>query len=205
MPGWLRSASSGPLMWMLSNVTSTASINQHQRKGRPRQGEESDRSRALRTGSAQRGAGTQGRRELGARCRQATTPRAGKSLAGAHRPGASQRMGALRRRWKPGEGGKHGETHHGGSADVFPKPQSPGPTLPRCWSTTGAITRCAGSWSRSPAARTSRCGPTSIAATSRWVLPGGTSASMFWITFSAEPLSAASLAPRRCSSAAGSD
>src|SRR6266496_1229718 len=34
MPGWLRSAGSGPLTWMLSNATSTAWISQHQRKGR---------------------------------------------------------------------------------------------------------------------------------------------------------------------------
>ena len=32
MPGWLRSAGSGPLTWMLSNATSTAWINQHQTK-----------------------------------------------------------------------------------------------------------------------------------------------------------------------------
>src|SRR6267154_4948048 len=38
MPGWLRSAGFGPLTWMLSNATSTAWINQHQRKGR--QGED---------------------------------------------------------------------------------------------------------------------------------------------------------------------
>ena len=29
MPGWLRSASSGPLTWMLSNATSTAWIHHH--------------------------------------------------------------------------------------------------------------------------------------------------------------------------------
>src|SRR5437588_3538680 len=36
MPGWLSSAGSGPLTWMLSNATSTAwvKINQRQRKGR---------------------------------------------------------------------------------------------------------------------------------------------------------------------------
>src|SRR5713101_8776919 len=34
MPGWLRSAGSGPLTWMLSNATSTVWISQHQRKGR---------------------------------------------------------------------------------------------------------------------------------------------------------------------------
>src|SRR5215470_3947033 len=33
MPGWLRSAGSGPLTWMLSNTTSTVWINQHRRKG----------------------------------------------------------------------------------------------------------------------------------------------------------------------------
>jgi uncharacterized protein YndB with AHSA1/START domain len=42
-----------------------------------------------------------------------------------------------------------------------------------------------------------KCGTTSIAASSQWVLPGGTPASMFWIGFSAElPLDASS-APRR--------
>src|SRR5260370_41799286 len=34
MPGWLRSAGSGPLTWMLSNATSTGWISQHQRKGK---------------------------------------------------------------------------------------------------------------------------------------------------------------------------
>src|ERR1041384_7054270 len=34
MPGWPRSAGSGPLTWMLSNATSTGWISQHQRKGR---------------------------------------------------------------------------------------------------------------------------------------------------------------------------
>ena len=32
MPGWLRSAGSGPLTWMLSNATSTAWINPHHNK-----------------------------------------------------------------------------------------------------------------------------------------------------------------------------
>src|SRR5258708_7970892 len=38
MPGWLRSVSSGPLMWMLSNGTSIAWMSQHERKRR--QGED---------------------------------------------------------------------------------------------------------------------------------------------------------------------
>src|SRR5437870_580578 len=38
MPGWLRSAGSGPLTWMRSNATSTGWISRHQRKGR--QGED---------------------------------------------------------------------------------------------------------------------------------------------------------------------
>src|ERR1700689_88246 len=38
MPGWLRSAGSGQLTWMLSNATSTTWIRQDQRKGR--QGED---------------------------------------------------------------------------------------------------------------------------------------------------------------------
>src|SRR5207249_1699308 len=114
MPGWLRSAGSGPLTWMLSNATSTAWVNQHERKGR--QGEEGDRSRAVRTGSGQRGAGTKGRRAVDAHSRQRTAPLAGKSLAGANRPSTSARVGALRRRSKPGYGWNHGEAHHGGSA-----------------------------------------------------------------------------------------
>ena len=51
-----------------------------------------------------------------ARSRQGTAPPAGKSLAGADRPGAAARVGAVRRRWEPGYGGNHGEAHHGGSA-----------------------------------------------------------------------------------------
>src|SRR5438445_13734262 len=99
---------------MLSNATSTTWINQHQRKGK--QGKEDDRSRAAHTGSGQRGAGTKGRREVDAHSRQRTAPLAGKSLAGAYRPGASARVGALRRRWESGYGWSHGEAHHGGSA-----------------------------------------------------------------------------------------
>src|SRR5436190_8739433 len=114
MPGWLRSVGSGPLTWMLSNATSTTWINQHQRKGR--QGEEDDRSHAVRTGSGQRGAGTKGRREVDAHSRQRTAPLAGEGLAGAHRPGAAARVGALRRRWEPRNDWSHGEAHHGRGA-----------------------------------------------------------------------------------------
>src|SRR5437588_11922279 len=99
---------------MLSNATSTTWINQHERKGR--QGEEGDRSRAVRTRSGQRGADTKGRREVDAHFRQRTAPPAGKGLAGANRSSASARVGALRRRWEPGYGWHHGEAHHGGSA-----------------------------------------------------------------------------------------
>src|SRR6266566_2948674 len=114
MPGWLRSVGSGPLTWMLSNATWTTWINQHQRKGR--QGEEDDRSRAVHTGSGQRGAGTKGRREVDAHSRPRTASPAGKSLAGAYRPVAAARVGALRRRWEPGHGWNQGEAHHGRSA-----------------------------------------------------------------------------------------
>src|SRR5437667_122518 len=54
-----------------------------------------DRSRAIRTGSGQRGAGTKGRREVDADSRQRAAPLAGKSLAVAYRAGASARVGAL--------------------------------------------------------------------------------------------------------------
>ncbi len=72
-------------------------------------------SRTIHTGSGQRGAGTKGRRQVDAHSRQGTAPLAGKSLAGADRPGASARVGALRCRWEPGYGWKHGEAHHGGA------------------------------------------------------------------------------------------
>src|SRR5882672_2471686 len=54
-----------------------------------------DRSRAIRTWSGQRGAGTKGRREVDAHSRQRTAPLAAKSLAGAYRPSASARVGSL--------------------------------------------------------------------------------------------------------------
>src|SRR5215208_8329815 len=98
MPGWLRSVGSGPLTWMLSNATSSAWINQHDRKGR--QGQDDDRSRAVRAGSGERGAGTKGRREVDAHSRQTTAPLTGKSLAGTYRSGAAARVGAIRRRSK---------------------------------------------------------------------------------------------------------
>src|SRR6266704_251268 len=75
-----------------------------------------DRTRAVHTGSGQRGAGTKGRREVDAHSRQRTAPLAGKSLAGAYRPSASARVGSLWSRWEPGYGWNHGEAHHGGSA-----------------------------------------------------------------------------------------
>src|SRR2546421_12172755 len=98
---------------MLSNATSITWINQHQRKAR--QGEEDDRSRAVHTGSGPRRGGAEGRRKVDAHSRQRTAPLAGKSLAGANRPGASARVGALRRRWEPGYGW-NGESHLGGNA-----------------------------------------------------------------------------------------
>src|SRR5437867_860129 len=115
MPGWLRSVGSGPLTWMLSNATSTAWINQHERKGRHGE-KDDDRSLAVRTGPGQWGAGTKGRREVDAHSRQRTAPLAEKSLAGANRPSAAARVGALRGRWEPEYGWNHGEAHHGRSA-----------------------------------------------------------------------------------------
>src|SRR6266852_903540 len=106
---------------MLSNATSTTwkvhhQRGQHQRKGR--QGEYDDRPRAVHTGSGQRGASTKGRREVDAHSRERTAPLAGNSLASANRPGASTRVGALRRRWEIGYGWNHGEAHHGESAQA---------------------------------------------------------------------------------------
>src|ERR1700704_4390040 len=115
MPGWRRSVGSGPRAWMLSSGTSTAWIHQHQRK-EGRQGEEDDGSRAVHTGSGQRGGGAEGRRQVDARSGQRTAPLAGQSLAGAYRRGASARVGAFRREWEFGYGWNHGEAHYGGSA-----------------------------------------------------------------------------------------
>src|SRR6266436_4972426 len=103
---------------MLSNTTSTTWTSQHQQKDqrKGREGEEDDRSRAVHTGSGQRGAGTKGGREVDAHSRQRTAPLTGQSLAGANRPSSAARVGALRRRREPGYGWNHGEAHHGGSA-----------------------------------------------------------------------------------------
>src|ERR1035438_260067 len=103
---------------MLSNATSTAWItwsnHPHQRKRR--QGEEDDLSRSVHAGSGQRGRDTKGRREVDAHSGQRTAPLARKSLAGADRPGASARVGALRSRWEPWYGWNQGESHLGGNA-----------------------------------------------------------------------------------------
>ena len=74
--------------------------------------EKDDRSQAVRAGSRRRGAGTKGWKQVDAYSRPRTAPLAGKSLAGANRPGASARVGALRRRREPGYGWNHGEAHH---------------------------------------------------------------------------------------------
>src|SRR5260370_1616509 len=99
---------------MLSNATSTEWINQHERK--ESEEKRNDRSRAVHTGSRQRGAGTKRWRELDAHSRQRTAPLAGKSLGGANRPGASSRVGALPSRWNPGHGWKQREADRGGGA-----------------------------------------------------------------------------------------
>src|ERR1700722_2453782 len=46
MPGWLRSAGSGPLTWMLSNTTLTAWISQHQQRRRQVEDDERGPNRA---------------------------------------------------------------------------------------------------------------------------------------------------------------
>src|SRR3982074_398952 len=77
-----------------------------------RSGGEEDRSRAGHTGSGQRSADTKGRREVDAHSRQRAAPLAGKSLAGAYRPGASAPVGSLSSRCQPGEAWHHGEATH---------------------------------------------------------------------------------------------
>src|SRR5579875_3141110 len=68
--------------------------------------------RAVHTRPRQRGACTKARREVDACSRQRSAPLAGKGLGSAYRPGASARVGALRRRPKPGQRGSHGKAHH---------------------------------------------------------------------------------------------
>src|SRR5215471_9710585 len=74
-------------------------------------GEEDDRSRSVHAGSGLWGAGAKGRREVDTDSGQGTAPLSGKSLAGAYRPGAPARVGALRRRWEPGYAWNHGQAH----------------------------------------------------------------------------------------------
>src|SRR5579863_3796799 len=126
---------------MLSNATSTAWSNHHERKvvaarslalrkvrcfgmapdhRKGRQGKENERSRALHAGSSERGAGKKGRsrkgsRKVDAHSRQRITPSSRKGLAGAYQPGAIARVGAFRHRWEPRHGG-NGEAHMGGGA-----------------------------------------------------------------------------------------
>src|SRR5215469_4748687 len=65
---------------------------------RGRQGERDDRSPAVHAGSGGRGADTpKSGGVLDSHSRQRTAPSPGKSLAGAYRPGASARVGSLRR------------------------------------------------------------------------------------------------------------
>src|SRR5437899_8830973 len=87
---------------------------------RGREGED-DRSRALHTGPGLRSSGKKGRPTQGqvdAYSRPRTAPLAGKSLAGAYRPGAAARVGSVCSRWEPGYGWSHGESHLGGKADA---------------------------------------------------------------------------------------
>ena len=72
--------------------------------------------------------------EVDAHPRPRTAPLAGKSLAGAHRPGASARVGALRDRWEPGYGW-NGESHLGGSAHAARNKSDASRCSQRCWST----------------------------------------------------------------------
>jgi hypothetical protein len=98
---------------MLANATSTAWINQHERKG-DKEKKMTDREQY--TPGPPRGASTKGRRKVDSHSRQTTAPLAGKiwqSLTG-----ASARVGALRSRWEPG-GWNHGESHPGGNADAL--------------------------------------------------------------------------------------
>ena len=92
MTGWLRSAGSGPLIWKHSSATSIAWITPHERKRKS--GGKGDCSRAGRTWSGRRGAGAR-TDEKWTLVLVRAAPFAANSLAGAHRPGASARVGAF--------------------------------------------------------------------------------------------------------------
>jgi hypothetical protein len=89
-------------------------------------------------------------------------PPACQGLAGAHRPRATPRVGAVRFRPEP-RCGRHSEAHDRSGAPKLHCHRDPGEagrSPPRRSSTTGAEATCAGSWSRSEAAaRSSPSGP----------------------------------------------
>ncbi len=79
--------------------------------------ESDEQPRDVRARPRGRSRGPEGWREVDARSRPRAPSSAGEGLAGADRPGASVRMGAVRRRSQPGRRGA-GEALDGGSADA---------------------------------------------------------------------------------------
>src|ERR1700739_1429087 len=96
MHGWLPSVGFGRLTRMLLSATLPhGSVDTNEKEAVEKK---NDRSRAIHTRSGQRGASNQGwctKRQVDAHSRQRTPPLAGKSLAGAYRPCAPARVGAL--------------------------------------------------------------------------------------------------------------
>ena len=109
---------------------------------------------AVHTGSRQRGAGTKGRREVDAHSGQRTSSPAGDGVAGADRPGAPARVGALRSRWEPGRVGAGEALDLGGTPTRRSRNHSDASRRSRgCSSTLGRQRSPVGTRSRSAAAR----------------------------------------------------
>src|SRR5579859_6934282 len=103
------------VVWKFTWIVAAGTRPTHGDTGAEAKEQRDDQSRAVLTGSGKRCASTKRRREMDAHSRQGAAPLSRKSLASANRPGASARVGALRRRWKSGYGWSHGEAHHRGS------------------------------------------------------------------------------------------
>ena len=92
MPRWPGSAGSGPLIWMLSNATSTAWFKQHQRKDDEKKMTDRDQYAPGPASAAQ--IQEDGEKWTLIVVREFRHPPE-KLWAGAHRPGASARVDAL--------------------------------------------------------------------------------------------------------------
>ena len=141
------------------------------------------------TGSRQLGADIERRREeVDAHSRPGAAPLAGKSLAGADRPGAAARVGSLCDRWEPGCGWNGAVTWVGNPTPIETKVTRAEAPKALEYGDMRWELEPSGSGTRLTLWTKINRGFVSMGAAD------GTFLSMFWITFSAELPSAASLA-----------